>query len=410
MGSIANIPTLVAILAITTSCMGDESMVLDLHENHGADESSVAVQTWSHEDPLEEDRAHLANQIRWVHPLAGDRQLPGRASREFGAYRPGHRPMECISGHCGVDIGDERGSVVHAAADGVIARINHSPWGKAGRYVILAHAGGVETAYLHLDEFRYDLEVGVEVRAGEAIATLGRTGIIHSDAHLHFGLSVTEASGRRYIDPLPLLEAAEVLQSPATLAPNLDLSVDEHLGVVVALRPVDTDAAPIVEVGSETIRLRVLDGHRRTALRGATVTAINPAGARVTGTIAPDGTWLLDKLAAGTWTIEARAAGYATVRRTLTADGTNAVELELLRSAYLEGEVRDENGERVVGASVRVGLANTTTDAQGRFRVLDAPTGEVSVEASTDSGVGTLDLNLAPGDELVTLQVNVSPE
>src|SRR5262249_34886622 len=68
--------------------------------------------------PLRQTFAVTAAHTRWVHPLAGTRWLPANDSTYFGAPRPGFRPAECGRGHCGLDLGNTRGTVVHAIADG----------------------------------------------------------------------------------------------------------------------------------------------------------------------------------------------------------------------------------------------------------------------------------------------------
>src|SRR5690606_41282525 len=61
-------------------------------------------------------------EITWSHPLAGRRRRPGKADRRFGAPREARRP-ECGDGHCGVDIGNTVGEVIHAARPGRVAPI-----------------------------------------------------------------------------------------------------------------------------------------------------------------------------------------------------------------------------------------------------------------------------------------------
>ena len=65
----------------------------------------------------------------WFHPLAGPRRrMPTNHLQAFGAERPGERPPECVSGHCGVDVGGGLwGEPVHAAHEGVVDRVNRGP-------------------------------------------------------------------------------------------------------------------------------------------------------------------------------------------------------------------------------------------------------------------------------------------
>ena len=145
----------------------------------------------------------------WYHPLLGpERQLPGYASRRFGASRAVVRPPECELGHCGVDIGSTIGEPVLAVFDGVVDRVQRNPDADpiSGIFVILSHKqGAVRSRYIHLDSVRADLAPGSTVRGGEVIGRLGRTGVRHSAAHLHFGLSVREHGHERYVDPEPYL-------------------------------------------------------------------------------------------------------------------------------------------------------------------------------------------------------------
>jgi murein DD-endopeptidase MepM/ murein hydrolase activator NlpD len=104
--------------------------------------------------------------------------------------------------HEGLDIRclqrDKRGEPtdpVLAAADGTVAYINTRPsLSNYGNYVVLRHEiDGIEihTLYAHLREVRAGLAPGQTVKAGEAIAIMGRTsntkeGISRERAHVHF--------------------------------------------------------------------------------------------------------------------------------------------------------------------------------------------------------------------------------
>ncbi len=164
----------------------------------------------------------LPTVVGWFHPLAGPRRaLPLYESRRFGAARPQPRPPECELGHCGVDLGTTLGEPVFAVFDGVVERIERDELrgANAGRFIRIAHKDGtVVTRYIHLDSIRDDLHEGAHVRGGELIGRLGRTGVEHSGAHLHFALSL-RPSGRggeeRYIDPEPMLREWQLPSLPA---------------------------------------------------------------------------------------------------------------------------------------------------------------------------------------------------
>ena len=83
-------------------------------------------------------------------------------------------------GHSGIDLGARRGTPVHAAADGIVSVSEDARLGKAVR---IHHGAGVETLYAHLD--RVTLTTGIAVTAGQAIGTVGATGLA-TGPHLHF--------------------------------------------------------------------------------------------------------------------------------------------------------------------------------------------------------------------------------
>jgi peptidoglycan LD-endopeptidase LytH len=108
--------------------------------------------------------------------------------------------------HEGLDIRslqrDKRGEPtdsVMAASDGTVAYLNSKPsLSNYGNYILLRHSiDGMEvySLYAHLREIRPGLRPGDAVKAGEVIATMGRTsntreGISKDRAHVHFELDL----------------------------------------------------------------------------------------------------------------------------------------------------------------------------------------------------------------------------
>ena len=83
--------------------------------------------------------------------------------------------------HNGIDLAAPLGSLVFAARDGKV--IEKKTDSVLGNYLILAHAGGYETVYGHLDSF--SVELNQNVRSGMMIGRVGTTGN-STGPHLHF--------------------------------------------------------------------------------------------------------------------------------------------------------------------------------------------------------------------------------
>jgi murein DD-endopeptidase MepM/ murein hydrolase activator NlpD len=173
-------------------------------------------------DPLDERYPTLHD---WVHPVTSTSEpVPVKSTRWFGAGRRGVDREECGGGHCGVDLAGPRGQPVVAVAWGVVEHVEHS-WmgrdGRSGRYVRIAHPDGVFTAYMHLDDIADGVDVGDEVQAGQMIGTLGKSGIVNAEHHLHFSLEIPGQWGRPlYIDPSPFLHRARVVSVPDRRRPR----------------------------------------------------------------------------------------------------------------------------------------------------------------------------------------------
>ena len=162
------------------------------------------------------------------------------------------------------------------------------------------------------------------------------------------------------------------------------------------------------------IEVEVRDRSGGAAIARAEIRARGPGGAERRAT-ASGGRALLRPVAPGRWTVEARARGYAAGNATVNVAAsarpdqaaTAVARVELARGAVVGGVVRDENGARVAGARVTAGEAATTTDSDGRFRLVNAPSGAITVEAEKDDQRGALDLDLAPGQELVSAELRL---
>lgn len=85
--------------------------------------------------------------------------------------------------HYGIDIRVPVGTLVLAAADGTVLRVNEGPI--SGKMIVLAHSADLATSYNHLSVIA--VKEGQRLRRGEAIGRSGMTGNA-STPHLHFGV------------------------------------------------------------------------------------------------------------------------------------------------------------------------------------------------------------------------------
>jgi murein DD-endopeptidase MepM/ murein hydrolase activator NlpD len=102
-------------------------------------------------------------------PLPFEPRITSRFS-----YRRLHPVHGRTRAHLGVDYGAPRGTAVKAVADGVVELAGYN--GEAGNMVRLRHAGGYQTAYLHLSSFGPGIRRGVRVQQGQLIGRVGATG------------------------------------------------------------------------------------------------------------------------------------------------------------------------------------------------------------------------------------------
>ena len=99
--------------------------------------------------------------------------------------------------HTGIDLVEPFASPVYAADDGVVALVGSSSSGY-GRYVVIAHSGGLDTLYGHLSTTL--VKVGQRVSQGQTVGLEGSTGN-STGPHLHFELRIKQQP----IDPSPYL-------------------------------------------------------------------------------------------------------------------------------------------------------------------------------------------------------------
>jgi murein DD-endopeptidase MepM/ murein hydrolase activator NlpD len=119
--------------------------------------------------------------------------LSGTVRRGFASSGPREHP--------GLDIVARGGTAVRAIAAGRVVFAGDEPQ-DFGKLVVIDHGGGWHSAYGFLQ--RPTVREGEQVRAGERIGLVGRTGRATRD-ELHFELR----RDNRPVDPMPLLPARE---------------------------------------------------------------------------------------------------------------------------------------------------------------------------------------------------------
>ena len=249
---------------------------------------------------------------------------------------------------------------------------------------------------------RADAEIAGRVLDGSGLAVRGASVRVDTPGLTGVAAAVTDAAGRFRLTGVPVGRHRIHV---------------EHADYP----PLDTEARTGVDSQLELplgggVEITVRDRSTGAALRGARVTA-TAGPARREASAGPDGHAALANLAAGAWTIAAAAPGYAAGAVTVQVSAgrrpgditARDLAIDLTRVATLAGVVRDQRGERLAGAEVSVdgALSRTTSDEQGRFRMTDAPSGAIILTARKGARHGSLRLDLAPGDELVTLELRL---
>lgn len=138
-------------------------------------------------------------------PLMSDPFMPGNSVGSTGYIWPAKGVISSGYGwrwgrmHKGIDIANDTGTPIHAAADGVVT---YSAWADGyGNLVEITHPDGSITLYAH--SHRNVVREGQRVRQGEHIADMGSTGR-STGPHLHFEI---RPAGQGAVNPAAFLPA-----------------------------------------------------------------------------------------------------------------------------------------------------------------------------------------------------------
>jgi murein DD-endopeptidase MepM/ murein hydrolase activator NlpD len=111
----------------------------------------------------------------------------------FGLRR--HPILGYTKMHTGVDWAAPTGTPIYAAGNGVIEK---EGWESGyGKFILLRHNNGYETAYGHMSAYAKGTHEGEHVRQGQVIGFVGSTGL-STGSHVHFEIRVNG----RFVDPM----------------------------------------------------------------------------------------------------------------------------------------------------------------------------------------------------------------
>jgi murein DD-endopeptidase MepM/ murein hydrolase activator NlpD len=159
-------------------------------ENEGRVLHAVRFEDGSDQPAYYDDEGRSLRRQFLKSPLPFDPRVTSRFSRR--RLHPVHRTYRA---HLGVDYGAPHGTPVKAVASGVVDFVGTN--GEAGRMVRIRHAGGYQTAYLHLSAYAPGLRAGARVAQGDLIGKVGSTGTA-TGPHLDYRI----IKNGQYVDPI----------------------------------------------------------------------------------------------------------------------------------------------------------------------------------------------------------------
>ena len=144
----------------------------------------------------------------------------------FGIRR--HPILGYTKMHTGVDWGASAGTPIYAAGNGVIEK---EGWESGyGKFILLRHNNGYETAYGHMSAYARGLEEGAHVRQGQVIGFVGSTGL-STGTHVHYEIRING----RFVDPMRIkLPRGRELEGPILAAFDKER---ERLDGIIARKP-----------------------------------------------------------------------------------------------------------------------------------------------------------------------------
>ncbi len=132
------------------------------------------------EKEVDELLARVSNDLEYFRSMPNQWPVSGEITSYFG-WRSSPFGGQSESYHNGIDIANNVGCDIVAAADGIVIQAG---WlGAYGRTITIDHGYGFKTMYGH--NYRLLVQEGEQVKKGDVIATLGSSGR-STGPHLHF--------------------------------------------------------------------------------------------------------------------------------------------------------------------------------------------------------------------------------
>ncbi len=146
----------------------------------------------------------------------------------------GHPVLGYVKMHTGVDWAAPFGTPIYAAGNGVVEK---EGWESGyGKYILIRHNNGYETAYGHMSAYARGIEEGGRVRQGQVIGFVGSTGL-STGSHLHFEIRING----RFVDPMRIkLPRGRELHAGLLTAFQQER---ERIDSIMALKPARVAAA-----------------------------------------------------------------------------------------------------------------------------------------------------------------------
>ncbi|MCK9916226.1 M23 family metallopeptidase [Microbacteriaceae bacterium K1510] len=119
--------------------------------------------------------------------------VAGIMRSSFGIRR--HPILGYTKMHTGVDWAAPSGTPIYAAGNGTIEKVG---WESGyGKFILLRHNNGYETAYGHMSAYARGMDEGKRVRQGQVIGFVGSTGL-STGSHVHYEIRING----RFVDPM----------------------------------------------------------------------------------------------------------------------------------------------------------------------------------------------------------------